>query len=83
VAALTLDAPAEFVACIIAGFIFIGAADSLFSIMDDSAFDAMADSAFSVVAEEEIMPVGNGNENIRISNLRKKDRNIRRTAEMR
>ena len=66
-----------------ADFIFFGAADPFLGITDDSAFDATADSAFGAVAEEEIISVGNGNENIRISNLKKKDRNIRRTAEMR
>jgi len=71
----TLDSPADFTACALADFIFVGAADPLLGVT--------ADSAFGVVTEEEIISVGNGNENIRISNLKKKDRNIRRIAVMR
>jgi len=66
VAALILDARADFTSCKASDFIFFGATDP----------------SFGIVSEDEFISVGNGNENIRTSNLKKKDKNIRRTAEI-
>jgi len=75
VAALTLDELADFPTCTVANFILTGAACPAFGVTDDTTFD--------VGAKEEVDSVGNGNENIKTSNLTKKDKNMRRTAEMR
>jgi len=75
VAALTLDELADLTTWTVANFILTGAACPAFGVTDDTTFD--------VVAKEEVDSVGNGNENIKTSNLTKKDRNMRRTAEMR
>jgi hypothetical protein len=75
VAALTLDELADFTTCTVANFILTEAACPALGVTDDTTFD--------VVVKEEIDSVGNGNENMRISNLKKKNKNMRRIAEMR